>query len=338
MHKLINKMKWVTVLDAAKELSGSLENVDVTEADILRLSLDGHLKLSVNFVNPVKARRGRFIGFENSAWCELTPEMTAKLSNTHPEYKKEQKIHTETSNFPPGQKITPLGTLGLNDEVSITLDEAVIELHDVYDLLMIGNERKDIENKYQHLNGGPLVTVRGVEGIFVQKGSEIFQLQEHRNNDDTQPGSAAQLQKLKERISNQNIDDVKAKEIIDKFNLDRMDFASKLFSEEEYLCYFPARSLPKDGVLVVRTDELQELIKSALYTTTYKEVDPPKMSKPVGHLNHDLEFQQRANAIAAGLFSSSGRSPTRIKVAEILAKELGETNVTVERRLRKEWK
>jgi hypothetical protein len=42
--------EWLTVPDAARHLS-ILFGEDVSEADVLQLALDGHLTLSVHFVN-----------------------------------------------------------------------------------------------------------------------------------------------------------------------------------------------------------------------------------------------------------------------------------------------
>ena len=50
MKKLLKLREWLTVPEAAGHLS-ILFGEDVTEADVLRLALDGHLTLSVNFVN-----------------------------------------------------------------------------------------------------------------------------------------------------------------------------------------------------------------------------------------------------------------------------------------------
>ncbi len=49
MSKPLKLKEWLTVKDTAKRLSISVGE-DVTEADILRLALDGHLTLSVYFV------------------------------------------------------------------------------------------------------------------------------------------------------------------------------------------------------------------------------------------------------------------------------------------------
>lgn len=50
MSKLLKLKKWLTIPEAAERLSNTLED-KVTEADVLRLGLDNHLKLSVLFVD-----------------------------------------------------------------------------------------------------------------------------------------------------------------------------------------------------------------------------------------------------------------------------------------------
>ena len=55
MGKLFKLKKWLTIAQAAKYLSSGLSE-EVTEADVLGLGLDGHLTLSVCFLNDAYAR------------------------------------------------------------------------------------------------------------------------------------------------------------------------------------------------------------------------------------------------------------------------------------------
>lgn len=68
------------------------------------------------------------------------------------------------------------------------------------------------------------------------------------------------------------------------------------------------------------------------------ESDMPISHKPAGHLNHDPEMQIKANEIAAEIISSTGRIPTRDKVAKKLAEQIVIPVDTVLRRIRAEWK
>lgn len=58
--KLFKLKKWLTLNEAARHLSG-ICGEEVTVADILRLALDKHLRLSVNFVNHTSARPGTVV-------------------------------------------------------------------------------------------------------------------------------------------------------------------------------------------------------------------------------------------------------------------------------------
>ena len=60
MNKLFKLRKWLTVPEAAHHLA-IVFGEEVNESDVLRLALDGHLKLSGKFVNHATARCGRVI-------------------------------------------------------------------------------------------------------------------------------------------------------------------------------------------------------------------------------------------------------------------------------------
>ncbi len=65
MRKLLKLKEWLTVSDAARHLS-ILFGEEVSEADVLRLALDGHLTLSVDFVNHASARCGPIVPIEDA--------------------------------------------------------------------------------------------------------------------------------------------------------------------------------------------------------------------------------------------------------------------------------
>ena len=60
MKNLLPLRAWLTVPEAARNLS-ILFGDDVSEADVLRLALDGRLTLSVHFVNGATARCGKTV-------------------------------------------------------------------------------------------------------------------------------------------------------------------------------------------------------------------------------------------------------------------------------------
>ena len=69
MRKLLKLKEWLTVPDAARHLSILFEE-EVAEADVLRLALDGHLTLSVLFVNHTHARCGSIVPLERAKFSD----------------------------------------------------------------------------------------------------------------------------------------------------------------------------------------------------------------------------------------------------------------------------
>lgn len=72
---LFKLREWLTVAEAAKHLT-ILFGEDVTEADVLRLALDGHLRISIYFVNSMRAERGAVVPIEKAQFREMSlPEI-----------------------------------------------------------------------------------------------------------------------------------------------------------------------------------------------------------------------------------------------------------------------
>ncbi len=63
MTKLFKLKEWLTVADAAGHLTIAFGE-PVTNADVLRLALDGRLRISVHFVNRAYLPRGTVVGIE----------------------------------------------------------------------------------------------------------------------------------------------------------------------------------------------------------------------------------------------------------------------------------
>jgi hypothetical protein len=124
MSKLFKLREWLTVPEAAKHLSG-ICNEEVDKADILRLALDGRLKLSIRLVNPITARLWVPTPLEAS-------DVNAAVSRCQ----------------------TFIG----DKNGSFQLAPAAWNLErGVWGLPMIGWEVQLIENRYQELTGGPHV-------------------------------------------------------------------------------------------------------------------------------------------------------------------------------------
>ena len=147
MGKLFGLKGWLPVAEAARHLATVIKEA-VSEADVLRLVLDGQLRLSVYFVNSTIARTGRVIAIDKATGEPAWP--------------------TEV-----------IRGLTLNTGEGIVFDGDVVPVTGVWDLPMIDGETIHVEQRYQHLIDGPAVTRIAFNGTFVEgKDGQICQLQE----------------------------------------------------------------------------------------------------------------------------------------------------------------
>lgn len=150
--KLFKLKEWITVPEAAPHLSTSIGEI-VSEADILRLALDGHLKLSACFVSPHTARTGKIISSgdaKTKTVASLRGEGSVEL--------------LEGIEFGPNERLL--------------LDERIVWIEGLWDLPMVGSERIDVERKYHELIGGPVVDLICLDGTFLVRGGIACQLQD----------------------------------------------------------------------------------------------------------------------------------------------------------------
>lgn len=247
---LLGLKPWVTLPDAARRLSIVLDD-DVTEADVLRLALDGHLRLSVYFVNHAQARCGKVVGCLEAEWREFPPEFAAMLP-----------FLSKKAN---GQPVRVMTSINIDDERFLNLSDEVKTLEGVWGLPMIGAERLDIEHRYQGLTGGPAVTLQSLEGAFVEGGDgQICQLQESFDDNEYRAGSRASLERLNQQITERGIEIEEAEAILRQHEEDRKKFLEKQRSEPAKSRYYPAGGLPEDAVLVVRTSALMDFERRCL--------------------------------------------------------------------------
>lgn len=286
MSKLFKLKEWLTVPDAARHLSIAFGE-EVSEPDVLRLALDGHLKLSVNFVNHASAKRGKVVPWEETEWKMFpkfdfgnTPNMASPSSEMAPPTPEEimecpPNLLAAWNEIPEAERgdFSPLLTsLNIDGKRFLNFNRKVASIADVWDLPMIGSERLDVEHLYQQLTGGPEVTLTGMDGAFVEKEDGVMcQLQEDFDENEYCAGSKAQLRKLEERIAVNNIKGAEAQKLLDKHKQDRKVFLEARASKDKSNSYFPAGGLPNDSVLVVRTSALREFEQTVNNTPTNTE-------------------------------------------------------------------
>ncbi len=166
MSKLLQFKEWLEIEDASKYLS-IVFGESLSTADVLRLALDGHLQLSVYFVNQAKARRGIKLSYANAE------KFSSKDFNDdlpHTELVCGLKLYNEET--------------GLINEV-VQFEERIFTIDGVWDLTMLGGERLDVEHQYQMLTNGVEVTLVNFDGAYIStKDGEIFELQARFDDED----------------------------------------------------------------------------------------------------------------------------------------------------------
>lgn len=284
MNKLSELKEWLTLEDAAKRLSASAKET-ANEADILRFALDGHLTLSVYFVNHA---RGRPVRIEKSdpqpEILKEAEEFLAKHSKQFILSEAETKEFSELIRTYRGE-LLPSGTEVLIFEGDEQNPEV---LEGVWDLLMLGAEKLDVEHAYQNLTGGPAVDLVCLGGPLIASTdrSKVFQLLSSYTRGARPTVSA--LPAIKPKISKETrksldflnaiLGTVKVKNVVEDED-PRWDYET---------VYHPAAGLPVDSVFVVRTSAMRELERKLL-------PDGPEAEKPL----HPSERKSVSQIIAA---------------------------------------
>jgi hypothetical protein len=243
VKKIHDLKQWLTLADAAQYLS-LLFGDDVSEADVLRLGLDGHLNLSVYFVNGARGRCGPVVSIDDAERTirEENPDDWSHLTRAPPIGEGDVHVLSEANladwigeaNLAAWKHLAgdpsageaeaegavedkiflrSLHGLLLGDGRVLEYARETAQLDGVWDLTMLGHERLEIEQMYQFLTGGPEVDMSFQDGpldypIVSREDGTYCQIHEPRDASDH---------------------------------------------------YHPADRLPADGVVVVRTSALRDL-------------------------------------------------------------------------------
>lgn len=222
MNKLFKLKEWLTIDDAARHMSCFFEET-VSEADVLRLALDGHLKLSVFLVNGAYARPCVPVNIKEIEFDEMPSVGGIEAF-----------------------KFAKNGRLFQDERGWFQVLHFISELESaVWDLPMTGDERIDVEYRYQQLTGGPEVTAISLDGVYVAAtNGSLHEIQTHLEDNEYFKG----------------------------------EIKKPLLHFENF---HPAGSLPKDSVLVVRTRALTDF-ESLIQNSEGKLDDSNQNDKPLG--------------------------------------------------------
>lgn len=249
MSKLLALKQWVTVADAANYLSDAFDE-DVSESDVLHLAIEGRLQLSVHFVNHAKAKEMKLLPLEEA----------------------DSFLGIPVQGHEPYDVV--LGIPWKSGRVLAEVKNSRVKtISGIWDLPMVGNERIDVEKKYQSLTGGPDVTLVCLDGTFVENSDgQIYQLQEFFDGD--------------------------------RYQKDHPSHNTKKS--------YPAGGLPEDAVLVVRTEVLRGFAAREKTDDKKDNETPLERRERLSKRRGELIAQGTRNFLQT-LAKEEGVSPARIK-------------------------
>ena len=205
MGKLFKLKEWLTLDEAATHISNVLGE-SATVADLYRFALDDHLTLSVDFVNHAYARKGKWLKTEQVEFRLVENDLFSG-----------EKLDIPFS-MPVNHEIR------VSDDDWISLEKPVVSIEGIWDLTMVGAEKLDIEHYYQQLTSGLKVTLVAIDGLFVQQGGVVCQLQADFDNNEYQQGSKAQKKDMERYIATNELSKDKVKKLQEEYKKDRDEY------------------------------------------------------------------------------------------------------------------
>ena len=168
LSKLLKLLKErLTVAEAAQQLS-ILFGAEASEADVLRLALNGHLKLSVFLPRPTWALLGNFINVDD-AYEHFPPDAYTPVEEGDDWYDREHNISARRQNNY-NEWVSSKDTLIVDGGRKQVLEiKSGVEIEGVWDLTMRGGERDYIERLHRRLTVGRRVKLnepqKGVQNL-----------------------------------------------------------------------------------------------------------------------------------------------------------------------------
>ncbi len=204
----------------------------------------GHLQLSINFVNKVRARGGGSVPISEArlvAFSKTDGEISGPVDI--PDLRVNDPLPINISEgVKSGSIALVMRGIDVGNEQVLELTEEITTIEGVWDLPMIGAERLDVEHMYQRETDGPEVTLMCLDGPFVaNRSGGICQLQEHMSQNEY-CARDKRLFSIEDGPETSTARPVK-----------------KALSHAAPDSYYPAARLPTDSVIVVRTGALADL-------------------------------------------------------------------------------
>jgi len=146
MSKLLKLKKWLSLDDAVVYLSKILEE-PVSTIDLYQLAIDGHLVLSVEFINPCHARTGEVVDYKN---IQTVPSLCGTT------------LICISTLLDAGKKLDPEKSRFFNKDVQLSYLDGVWDLY-----LGAGSAQLYLRSLRQFESTESNITSTHLDGIFV---------------------------------------------------------------------------------------------------------------------------------------------------------------------------
>lgn len=248
MSKLFKLKQWLTIGETAKHLSNVLSET-VSETDVLQLGMDGHLTLSVNFVNNSYAKIGELVHFSKATY--------SGCSDIPLDFFLEDSIE----NLPTKKNTTPIISIGLEQVIEFD-NTHFFTIIGVWDLPRHCKQEVDVLKENLIDSKGTLINAKKWPWLLVKANNEFMWLHERFNKTKYQSWSTARLTTIQQKISENNLNDNEAESLLNQYKIDREVFLKKERSHSLSKDYYPAYSFPDDSFLVVRTSVITDFLNT----------------------------------------------------------------------------
>lgn len=267
MSKLL-KLKECLTLDEAVLYISKVIDEPVSIADLYRFAFDGHVTLSINFVNCGFGLQGKWLKSED---IEYRFEVDTNIIDPKKDYCPKAPKPNE---------------MRVSEDEWISWEDDIEPLTGVWDLTMKGEEAFDVKDYYHKLTSGVSVTQAYTRGILLQQGEVVCQLYRRFYSDEynvsdlyeqiypprkIEISDTGEIIKAKARVPSPS--DVKGLDITHYM------FFNKIIKNVIGIYFVPCSSLKEqnDVQFVIKTKELNRFIQSL--------EDTPQEAKPL----HDKE-------------------------------------------------
>ncbi|GIU13547.1 MULTISPECIES: hypothetical protein [unclassified Shewanella] len=254
MSKLFRLKDWLTLDEAVNHISNVLGE-PITLADIYKFALDGHLKLSANFVNYAPAKKVMLVKNEDVRFENIPNDNPAVRAVNHPKGAE--------------------GGISGSYRVK-TVEDELFQITGVWDLTMLGSERFDIEHRYHQETSGICVKEAFSSGVYLQQGDILCQLYTSINR---RPSSKEQSTSKKREIK-RGLLTLASPYVNHRPNISESNGNSNSEHDQsvyDTVNYYAVGLDEEENVLVIRTAEVTRFIQSL--------EDTPQEAKPL----HDKE-------------------------------------------------